>query len=342
MLKTLKGALVALVLILFGLACSLGAIELAFRLIHRAPQTWSDRPFAYFKNESSATLQDYNYSSKRPANVFRIAVIGDSYSFAPYMQFTDAFPKILERMLNLNNISEKVEVINYGVPAYSSSHEIASVKKALEEESNLIILQITLNDPELKPYRPTGITEFGRFGEYKPSGLNAFLCKYWRSYAYVRSRLHNTATHREYKKYFFDLFENPRGLRVFKKSLAEMKELSQQAGAPMVGVVFPLFGEPLDESYPFLPLHKLITDFLTELGAPALDLHGLYKGIPLERLQVIPGVDRHPNEIAHRMAAEQLYLWLFDQQLIPAKFKIKELFKERTGIIKMPPFVDAP
>jgi hypothetical protein len=70
---------------------------------------------------------------------------------------------------------------------------------------------------------------------------------------------------------------------------------------------------------------------MQQLGVPVLDLSAMYQGIPLERLQVIPGVDRHPNEIAHRMAAEKIYLWLESQEMIPEQHKIKDKFATRLG-----------
>jgi hypothetical protein len=51
-------------------------------------------------------------------------------------------------------------------------------------------------------------------------------------------------------------------------------------------------------------------------------------------MQVIPGVDRHPNEIAHRMAAERIYLWLEEQKLLPQSALITEKFATRLGTQK--------
>ena len=45
----------------------------------------------------------------------------------------------------------------------------------------------------------------------------------------------------------------------------------------------------------------------------------MLRGIPDERLQIRPGVDGHPNEIAHRIAAESLYAWLEKEQLVLAE-----------------------
>ena len=51
---------------------------------------------------------------------------------------------------------------------------------------------------------------------------------------------------------------------------------------------------------------------------------------------MIPGVDRHPNELGHRIAGEQIYLWLEKQGLLPEELKIKKRYKTRTGIANMP------
>jgi hypothetical protein len=90
----------------------------------------------------------------------------------------------------------------------------------------------------------------------------------------------------------------------------------------------------MTESYPFFPIHKKVDQLLTDVRVRHLDISSIYNGIPLERLQVIPGVDRHPNEIAHRMAAERIYLWLEELHLIPDEFRLTERYATRLGIEK--------
>ena len=88
----------------------------------------------------------------------------------------------------------------------------------------------------------------------------------------------------------------------------------------------------MDDRYPFYEIHKKVDALLTSLGVPHLDLSSSFKGIPLERLQVIPGVDRHPNEIAHRMAAEAIYLWLEKEKAVPDELRILDRYATRLGI----------
>lgn len=320
---------------LFGLFLSLGIVELVIRLLPAKPvSTWSDRPEFYFSAPGSPTMQGMPYALNKPENVYRIAVVGDSFTFAPYMQFSDTFAAKLETMLNLNQSSRHVEVINYGVPAYSTSHEVPVVEKALQEGADLVILEVTLNDPEIKEHTPTGIREDMNdpFGPLKLTPFWQKVARHWRTFAWVLERLHNTKTHNAYRDYFINLFENPRNWDRYKNATTKISTLAKNAGKPLVAVVFPLFGLPFDDRYPFYGIHQKVGDLFAELAVPSLDVSPIYRGIPLERMQVIPGADRHPNEIAHRMAAEHIYLWLENKNLIPEEFRIKEKFLTRLGI----------
>lgn len=342
---SLRGIATSVATTFFGVLIALGILEGVIRLVvpKRAPQgpQWSDRPLFYFRSPEAPTMQGYPHSATKPDGGFRIGVIGDSFTFAPYMQFTDTFASKLEQMLKVSGSPRPLEVVNYGVPAYSTSHEVGSTKTALREGADLIILQITLNDPELKPQQPTGIAENmpDKFGPMKLKGALGSLAEHWRTLHFVLARLHNTATHQAYIDYFTDLFENPRTWKPFVGSMKELVSQAKNAQKPIVAVVFPLFGLPMDQSYPFYPIHAKVAELMKSLGVPILDVSDIYKGIPLEHLQVIPGVDRHPNEIAHRMAAERIYLWLEEQGAIPQEFIIKEKFATRLGVQGQRPWV---
>ncbi len=327
------GVLVPLAMTLFGVLASLVIIEIAFRFATPPPPVkWKDRPASYFIGESSLTLQDYPHAPKKPPQTYRIAAIGDSFTFAPYMQFDDAYPKRLERWFNLNNSQSKVEVINYGVPAYSTSHEVPVVKTAIEEGADLIIMQITLNDPEIKPYTPQQLfLDRNKFGELQLEGT---IYQYWRSLAFVKTRLHNRETRKNYKKKFFDLFEKEDTWNNFKNSWTKIASIKTERSVPMVAVIFPLFGYPVDNDYPFWPLHEKVKGLLDSLSVPSLDVTEIYRNIPLERLQVLPGEDFHPNEIAHRMAAEAMYKWLAQNKVVPESIVARSQSERRIGLKK--------
>lgn len=318
---------------LFGVLFAFLLIEIGFRLFTpKPPKPWSDRPKEYFIHEASETFQDYPHEKVKPAGTYRIAVIGDSFTFAPYMQFDDAFPKRLERYLNLNKGQRHVEVVNYGVPAYSTNHEVPVVKRAIEEGADLILMQITFNDPEIKPYTPQQLyNDKNKFGDLE---LHGKLYEYWTSLAFVLRRLHNNATHDNYVKKFFDLFEKKKTWANFSNSWKTIAAIGKDKKTPIVAVVFPLFGIPLDAQYPFHPIHQKVKELLNTLAVPSHDLFADYEGLPLNRMQVIVGQDFHPNEIAHRLAAESILRWWKTDRLIPEEFLPKVSSPDRIGIRK--------
>ncbi|MCI5065103.1 SGNH/GDSL hydrolase family protein [bacterium] len=332
MKKLLQTLISALALGLFGIVLSLGILEVGFRVVQglaSPPKSWSDRPEAYYNPRAAETLQGNLPLRPKREEVFRLAVIGDSFTFAPFMQPDDAFPAKLERIFQMSLSSDMeeysdVEVRNYGVPGYSTSHEVQEARKAITEGADALLLQITLNDPQRKSYQPTGLTGQNEFGPYVPPQRFAHLLSWWRSANFFLERFHNTETHRRYQEYYFRLFESEASWKSFDNSLNRMAKVARRNEVPLFAVVFPLFGVPLDANYPFHPLHEKVRGALEQREIPTLDLFSAYEGIPLSRLQVIPGGDFHPNEIGHRIAAEQIYEWL--------RVRDRSLEESETGI----------
>ena len=148
MLKLLLNLLIASCSLLL---CAV-AVEVAMRLIpaHKAAgPDWNDRPKFYYDPPLAIDHTGQDHSPIKPEKTFRIAVVGDSYSFGPFLQYDDTFAARLGRMLNLNSSDLRTEVINYGIPGYSTSHEIDLVKRALSEQADLVLL-------EASPFRDPG------------------------------------------------------------------------------------------------------------------------------------------------------------------------------------------
>jgi hypothetical protein len=85
-----------------------------------------------------------------------------------------------------------------------------------------------------------------------------------------------------------------------------MGGLCRARGVPFVVGIFPLFGNPLDESYPFVEEHEKVAQAAGEAGALVVDLLPWYRGLRWELLVVDGPRDEHPNEIAQRIAAQAL------------------------------------
>lgn len=150
----LRGVLISLCSTVFTLAM----VEGVFRVY----QATAPKPFLFnvpprdYLPESAFRARDFYYPPEKAPGVFRIIAIGDSFTFGGKMHFDDSYSKRLERMLNLNDKQRKVEVLNWGISGYSSFHEVQLVRTAITQfNPDLVIVQITLNDAELQPYRVT-------------------------------------------------------------------------------------------------------------------------------------------------------------------------------------------
>jgi len=88
------------------------------------------------------------------------------------------------------------------------------------------------------------------------------------------------------------------------KALKLMGGRCRERGVPFVVAIFPLFGQPLDDTYPFTDIHARVSEAASAAGAKVIDLLPFYRGLRWDLL-VVDGVeDEHPNEIGHRIAAD--------------------------------------
>jgi hypothetical protein len=79
----------------------------------------------------------------------------------------------------------------------------------------------------------------------------------------------------------------------------------------------------------------MIADNANKRGIPILDLRSHFQGIDVYRLQLIPGKDTHPNEIAHRIAAEAILRFLNQRHLIPDQFIPNTVLKDRANYYQL-------
>src|SRR6185312_11095559 len=97
---------------------------------------------------NSAGLHDHEYSVAKPPGTFRIVVLGDSVAFGYRVDLDASMTKVLERKLNATG-DMRVEVLNFGVPCYNTTQEVAYLNDtALEYAPGLVLLIYVLNDAD--------------------------------------------------------------------------------------------------------------------------------------------------------------------------------------------------
>ncbi len=89
---------------------------------------------------SSQGLRDREHSVHKPASVYRILMLGDSFTEGYGVELEQTVAKILERRLNSSVSNRKYEVINAGIAGYSTILEYLLLTKRLTKlDSDLVI-----------------------------------------------------------------------------------------------------------------------------------------------------------------------------------------------------------
>ena len=144
----IRKIVVSALLILFGVLLAFGVLEIFVRVTGKTPPTgepaffwqdderfgWFHTPGAegYYFNPpgeynayarvNSAGLMDQEYAQEKPAGVYRILVLGDSFTEGLRVPMDAAFHSILEE--ELNAAGKRVEVINAGVAGWGTDQEL--------------------------------------------------------------------------------------------------------------------------------------------------------------------------------------------------------------------------
>ncbi|MCB0343935.1 MAG: SGNH/GDSL hydrolase family protein [Bdellovibrionales bacterium] len=84
----------------------------------------------------------------KPAGTYRIALLGDSYAFGWGVEQDKIFAAEIERILNEDSeVSQKIEVLNFGVPGYSTFQEVTQFfSKGAAFDPDLVLVFFIDND----------------------------------------------------------------------------------------------------------------------------------------------------------------------------------------------------
>lgn len=104
------------------------------------------KEFSTSYNINSLGFRDYEYSIDKPNKVFRILMLGDSYTEGWGVEIDETFSKIVEKLLNSDIANDKFEVINAGLHGRSPLLECMVLTNYLYLNPNMVILNFDITD----------------------------------------------------------------------------------------------------------------------------------------------------------------------------------------------------
>ena len=259
--------------------------------------------------QNSRGYRDRERATLKPAGIHRVVSLGDSFAWGASVEFEDAYPQRLERGLTRRR-GEPWEVLSLALPGMNTVDQAAQLAdEGLGYAPDVVLLGFVLNDSEDAQAAETRRAEDWLRERQAQPGL------FDRSalYRLVRGRVGATLENRRRIAGYRSMYAaDAPGWIASRDALGRMGAACKASGVPFVVAIFPLFGNPLDDEYPFAEAHRTIAQGAAAAGARVVDLLPAYRGLRWDLL-VVDGVDdEHPNEIAHRIAAQTLLKELDD------------------------------
>ncbi len=319
-----NGLLSRLFMVLVAIILPLVMIEVAMRGYHTYVKIHSQyqhaansrlvfirKPHAY-REINVLGFRDQEYKFRKPTDVFRIIVLGDSVTNGYRVDFDEMYTNRLAVFLNKHR--QRYEVMNFGINQYSTVQEIELLKDVgLRMNPDLVILSYVLNDPT-----PDGsVNDFFR-RDKAVSLVYEWVTRRSKAALHVQKPFHPIdGCH--YFDYYSKMHCDATKWTAVQDAFQEFRALSQQYGFRILLVVFPLLENHKHatfDGYRWISIHKRIVEEATRNGFSSLDLLPHFsKRTPLD-LKVSPTDTLHPNGLGNEIAAAAIYQKLADLGIV--------------------------
>jgi len=232
-------------------------------------------------------------------SLFRIAVLGDSFTFGFGVAEEEIYPVVLERILNGSPAARnrRYEVLNLGVVGYNTRDEaVVLERRALPLEPRLVVLGYVLNDPESDP---------------RQSLHRHFDPPVWWRHFHVLRLLHLGWNWVEVRRTgggdYIRYLHAPEGekWRGMVAAFRKIREATRDRGTRVVVAIFPVVPREGWAGYPYRDLHVRVSEAARAERFQAVDLLPVFSRFPPRDLRLSPE-DDHPSRLGHELAARAL------------------------------------
>jgi hypothetical protein len=307
-------ALASVVVFALLLFVTFFAAEAVTRFVFRDITTTGDNTsyFArHWRGESPPVLNHWGFrerefSSKPVSGTYRIAIVGDSFTYGQGIAVEDRFSNILEHQLNRDG--RRYEVLNFGRPGAETVDHVQILRDVvLDIEPDFVLLQWFVNDVEGRD------SERPRAWRLIPSDtLGAFLHRHSALYYLLNQEWikfqRRVGLTESYQTYMERQFKDPQteASREANAALSTFFKICRNRGIAVGVVLFPTLSKHLGKAYPFAFLLNRVLKMCNEQGVICLDLRKVFASVsPPSRLWA-NRLDSHPGPLANRLAAESI------------------------------------
>jgi lysophospholipase L1-like esterase len=266
-------------------------------------------PYALESRYNSLRFRDGEFGPKR-RGVRRVMVLGDSFTEGQGVKEPDTYARVLESRLKAADPAGW-EVLNCGRRGADFPALFETFEELLRYDPDIVVYGMVLNDADQseafharQAYVNDLILDRGRMPDGRfPPEMGPFDS---RLLGFVRDRLETRRTTRETTRWYLDMYGEPNreGWERTQGYLREMNRRMRERGGRFLIASWPLLVNMEGED-PFDAATSTVARFCVAAGIPRHDLRPALRGRRTSSLWVHP-VDMHPNEVAHRLAAESL------------------------------------
>jgi GDSL-like lipase/acylhydrolase family protein/PA14 domain-containing protein len=294
-----------LVAMFVGIAGALVVSECATRVVLQRvspigePVSEHARADAPHVSINSLGFREREIGPASPAR-YRIAVIGDSYTWGQGLEEDERFSNVLEELLGPTH-----EVLNFGKQGNRMPDHLSELDQVLQMGPGFVLLQIYINDfetsnmrrPQTYPLLPAAWN--GRLVE--SSILYRLMSDRWAQFQEAVGLVDS------YDRYMARHLRDPDSpdARESSGALRRFFERARAVGVPSGAVLFPEADAmgPFGTSYPFGFLHDRVRAICADEHVSCLDLLPAFSALPDPRTTWVSPSDPHPNALTNRRAA---------------------------------------
>jgi hypothetical protein len=287
------------------------AAEYATRWIYRDVTTTADDR-GYFTRQwirgdnfplNSYRTRDREHPVDKPAGTYRVAVVGDSFTYGNGLPVTQRFSDLMQTELPTN-----FEVMNFGHPGHNTPDHVRVIRdEVLQFHPDYILVQWFVNDVEgdsivgRPVYRPLLPWPSLHNQLYQSSALYTIANGWW-------TRMQANWTVGSYVDYIQRSFGDPAsaGAKLDYQATQQVIETCRNAHVGLGMVLFPDTGYDLGASYPFDNLHQRLVKHCDAEGLTCIDLRRDFAAVKDRKTLWVNPLDHHPSARANAMATVEI------------------------------------